>query len=193
MMCSCRPRNLFSVGNLFSVVRPLLILTLLFGQIVGGRSCCCFSSEIICWLGDSLCYGNALQFKALACATDARPCDSSSAPDVARYDSGSSLPGRCPKCIGRQMVAEPKNAGTAKSVRGTPAIGTVKTCQCPSHKVSATVPPTESSLDLSVQAWVPRPWKLEVDVALESREHRASQTEIATCTSWQARACIWRI
>jgi len=188
MISSCHPRHLYSV------TRSLLILTLLVGQIVGGRSCCCFSGEIIRWLGDSLCYGNALQLKASAPSSiDEKPFDTSSVPDVARYASGSSVPGRCPKCVGRLMAAEPKNARRTEPVRGTPALGTVNLCQCQSHKVSATVPPTELTLDLSVQAWVPRPWKLELEVALESREHQASQIDIAICTSWQAHACIWRI
>lgn len=198
MVCSYR------LPKIVSVIRPLLILTLLVGQFVGGRSCCCFSSEVIRWIGDSLNCTNALGTSFLgfrpfgADVRETRAVEKSSFATRSRSygvhsPSEASAPRRCPKCIGRQTALASENGGRSEAVRRASAFGTVSSCQCQSHKVAATVQKTESSLDLNFQVLIPFSFKTDLDILVVDRDPRVTPKDVEMRISWQARACIWRI
>jgi len=183
----------YRIQNLFSVIRPLLILALFVGQIVGGRSCCCFSSEVTRWIGDSICLAGTIGVRALETITSEKNFDAaSSSSDVAQNLTGQPAPRRCPKCVGREIALESYNAARTEPVRGKPAFGTVGSCQCQSQGFTAMVQPIESSLELGSSISIPLPSKSESDIAAAGLGHRVSPTGVALGITWQARACIWR-
>jgi hypothetical protein len=193
MVFPCSPRKTFSV------IRPLLILTVLVGQIVGGRSCCCFSSEATRWIGDSICrvsdFGtnalgtNAPKKSAIEKSSNATRTRS----DAVQNPTWESATRRCPKCVSRQINLESEKVGRSEPVRGRPAFGRVSSCQCQSHSVSAMVHPIESPLEVGSQVLIPHLLKPDLGTTSVRRHHRVSPTDVSMRISWQARACIWRI